>query len=89
MLKKLKMTPILGVSGRVSLISTMKVTAALLLSAAALANAVQLEIKPFKRLIPADVLRGGNHLYLDIYSDLANICHLPSAVAFPCLSPDQ
>ena len=54
----------------------MKVTAALLLSAAALANAVQLEIKPFKRLIPADVLRGGNHLYLDIYSDLANICHL-------------
>ena len=71
-----------------SLISSMKVTAALLLSAAALANAVQLEIKPFKRLIPADVLRGGNHLYLvDIYSDL--ICHLPSAVAFPCLSPDQ
>ena len=54
------MPPILGVSGRVSLISTMKVTAALLLSAAALANAVQLEIKPFKRLIPADVLRGGN-----------------------------
>merc|ERR1719150_370226 len=35
----------------------MKVTAVLLLSAAALANAVQLEIKPFKRLIPADVLR--------------------------------
>ena len=57
----------------------MKVTAALLLSAAALANAVQLEIKPFKRLIPADVLRGENH------SDLLHICHLLWLLAFPCL----
>ena len=52
----------------------MKVTAALLLSAAALANAVQLEIKPFKRLIPADVLRGENTKpNLDLYSDLLHI----------------
>ena len=62
-----------------SQISTMKLTAALLLSAAALANAVQLEIKPFKRLIPADVLRGENH------SDLLHICHLLWLLAFPCL----
>ena len=36
----------------------MKVTALLLLATASISSAVRLEIKPFKRLIPADVLRG-------------------------------
>ena len=34
---------------------------ALLLVLATITNAVKLEIKPFKRLIPADVLRGKIH----------------------------
>ena len=36
----------------------MKVTALLLVATASISSAVRLEIKPFKRLIPADVLRG-------------------------------
>ena len=36
----------------------MKVTALLLVATASISSAVRLEIQPFKRLIPADVLRG-------------------------------
>lgn len=38
----------------------MKVTALLLVATATISSAVRLEIQPFKRLIPADVLRGNN-----------------------------